>query len=331
MAFGFFSASTNGVLVYRIGGAGQVNRVTWFDRQGKALGEAGESGEYWGLSLSPDESRAAVSWLNPAQLPMPVDIWFLDFLRGTKTRFTRGEGNNQSPVWTPDGSRIIFLSNREEGIYNLFQKPVSGAKDAQVLFKSSEEKDVNSCSSDGRLLLYTAENPETKADLFLLPLEGKHRPIPFLQTEFVEFDGRFSPDMRWVAYTSDESGRNEVYVRRFSQTPGGELSADGGKWIISKEGGTGPRWRRDGRELYYRAPDGKVMAVEITPGKELQVKTVKPLFQAPVTSPKIANSYIYFYWDATSDGKRFLMPTPIAEGSPSRFHVTLNWTALLNK
>jgi eukaryotic-like serine/threonine-protein kinase len=331
MAFGFFSASTNGVLVYRSGSAGQINRITWFDRQGKALGEVGESGEYWGLSLSPDAARAAVSWLNPAQVPFSVDLWFLDFAHGTKTRFTFGEGNSQSPVWSPDGSQVIFISNREEGVYNLYQKPASGVKDAEVLLKSREGKDANCWSSDGRFLLYTTESLGKKADLWVLPLEGERKPISLLRTEFGEFDGHFSPDMHWVAYTSDESGSNEIYVRRFSQSPGGAISAEGGKWMISKGGGIGPRWRKDGKELYYRASDGKVMAVEVTPGTVFKVGTIRPLFQAPVTAPKVAASYVYFYWDATADGNRFLIPTPVAESIPSPFTVVLNWQAGLKK
>jgi len=331
MSFGFFSASANGTLVYRNGSAGQINQLTWFDRQGRALGKAGDSGEYWGLSLAPDGTRGVVSWLNPAQVPLSIDLWFLDFAHGTKTRFTFGEGNSQSPIWSPDGSHVIFISNRENGLYDLYQKPSSGVKDAEVLLKSSEEKDANDWSSDGRLLLYTSQNIKTGADLWLLPLQGERTPIPFLRTEFNEFDGHFSPDMHWVAYTSDESGGNEIYVRRFSQAPESGFSAEEGKWMISKGAGTGPRWRGDGRELYYRSPDGTVMAATISPGTAFQVRTVNPLFRASVSSPKIFGSYVYFYWDAMRDGTRFLIPTPVAENPPSPFDVVLNWTSLLRK
>ena len=331
MSFGFFSASTNGILVYRSGSAGPINQVTWFDRHGTAMGNAGEPGEYWGLSLSPDGTRGVVSWLNPAQLPLSIDLWFLDFSHGTKTRFTFGEGNSQSPIWSPDGNRVIFISNREKGLYDLYQKPSSGVKDAEVLFKSNEEKDANSLSEDGRWLLFTSQNLKTRADLWVLPLEGAHTPIPFLRTEFNEFDGHFSPDLQWVAYTSDESGSNEIYVRRFSRAAKGAVSAEEGKWMISKGGGTGPRWKGDGKELYYRSPDGTVMAAVISPGRGFQVRTINPLFQASVTSLKLFGSYVYFYWDAMRDGSRFLIPTPVAENPPSPFTVVLNWDSLLRK
>jgi eukaryotic-like serine/threonine-protein kinase len=331
MAFGFFSASTNGILVYRSGSAGQINQLTWFDRQGKVLGKAGESGEYWGLSLSPDGTRGVVSWLNPAQLPLSIDLWFLDFVHGTRTRFTFGEGNSQSPIWSPDGSRIAFISNRDKGFYNLYQKPSSGVKEAEVLLKSSAEKDANSLSTDGRLLLFTSQTLNTRADLWVLPMVGDRTPVPFLRTEFNEFDGHFSPDMHWVAYTSDESGSNEIYVRQFSEAPGGSFATEEGKWMISKGGGTGPRWRGDGKELYYRSPDGTVMAAELSSGRSFQVKMVKPLFRASVVSLKLFGSYAYFYWDAMRDGNRFLIPMPLTDITSSPFTVVVNWTSLLKK
>jgi eukaryotic-like serine/threonine-protein kinase len=331
MAFGFFSASTTGILAYRSGSAGHINQLTWFDRQGKTLGTAGDSGEYWGLSISPDGTRGAISWMNSAQIPLSIDLWIFDFAQGTKTRFTFGEGSSQSPIWSPDGSRILFISNREKGLYDLYRKPSGGVKDAEVLFRSSEEKDVNSVSSDGRLLLYTAQRMKTGADLLTVPVEGRREPVPFLCTEFNEFDGHFSPDMRWVAYTSDESGGNEIYVRRFSRTPEGALSSEEGKWMISKGGGTGPRWKADGRELYYRSPDGTVMAAVISTDPAFQIKAVNPLFRTPATSLKLFGSYVYHYWDVLRDGSRFLIPTPVEESVPSLFTVVLNWPSLVKK
>jgi hypothetical protein len=331
MAFGFFSASANGILVYRSGSAGQINQLTWFDRQGKPLGKAGEPGEYWGLSISPRGTRGIVSWLNPAQLPLSIDLWSLDFAHGTKTRFTSGKGNNQSPVWSPDGSRIIFISNREKGFYDLYQQPSGGAKDAEVLFKTSEEKDANCWSMDGRLLLFTSQNMQTRADLWALPLIGEHKAFPLLRTEFNEFDGHFSPDMRWVAYTSDESGSNEVYVRPFGRPIESASAEEEGSRMISKGGGNGPRWRQDSKELYYLSRTGTVMAAAISPGTAFQVRSVQPLFRIPSLSPKIFGSYAYFYWDVTRDGSRFLIPTPVENTPPSPFTVVLNWPFLLKK
>jgi eukaryotic-like serine/threonine-protein kinase len=329
MAFGFFSASANEILVYRSGSAGQINQLTWFDRQGKRLGKAGGSGEYWGLSLSPDGTRGIASWLNPAQLPLSIDLWFLNFANDTRTRFTSGEGNCQSPIWSPDGSRVIFISNREKGFYDLYQKPLNGVRNAELLFRSGEEKDANSWSSDSRLLMFTAQSMKTRADLWVLSLEEKRDSFLFLNTEFNEFDGHFSPDARWVAYTSDESGSNEIYVRRFAQVARGAISAEDGQWMISKGGGTGPRWSGDGKELYYRSRDGTVMVAEIASGKAFRLKGVHPLFPVAAIAPKVFGSYVYFYWDAMKDGRRFLIPTSIEDTPPSPFSVVLNWPSLL--
>jgi Tol biopolymer transport system component len=230
------------------------------------------------------------------------------------------------PVWSPDGSRIVFSAGRDG---NLYQKLASGAKDEELVLKSSGFKWPNSWSSDGRFLLYTEQNPKTKFDLWVLPLEGDRQPIPFLRTEFNEGDGHFSPDMRWVAYTSDESGSNEIYVRGFSQGSGAS-SDRGGKWQVSVGGGTGARWRKDGKELYYRAPDDKVMAVDVTAGAVFQSGTPKPLFQAPINPDEEAmGSKLFSIWDVTSDGNRFLLATPPEEKTP--FNVVLNWQAGLKK
>ena len=161
-------------------------------------------------------------------------------------------------------------------------------------------------------------------------MEGNRTPVPILRTGFSEVDGRFSPDMRWIAYASDESGRYEVYVRVFSESVGS--SETGGKWLISEGGGMGPRWRKDGKELYYRTPDGKVMAVDITPGGVFQAGLPKILFQArpePPTAWAYAN--LIPRWDVTADGSRFLMVVPGRDTAPTPFTVVLNWTSLLKK
>ena len=313
-----------GVLVYRSGGGELLSQAVWFDRQGKSLGTAGEASDHYGLALSPDGTRAAISLMGQASSSM--DLWLLDFARGTNTRFTFGQGSNVLPVWSPDGSRIIFTSSRD-GALNLYQKAASGVKDEEQLLKSSDSKYPTSWSSDGRFLLYTAVDPKTKEGLWVLPLEGDRKPMPFLRTEFNELDGRFSPDMRWVAYQSDESGNNEIYIRGFSPTSGASMDTSG-KWQVSVGGGTGPRWRRDGKELYYRAPDGKVMAVEIMARQAFQSGTPKPLFQVPLIPGRTIPISI---WDVTSDGSRFLLTTPATESSPSPFTVILNWTAILKK
>ena len=231
---------------------------------------------------------------------------------------------NGNPVWSPDGGRIIFASSRD-GISNLYSKPTSGAKNEELLLKSSEDKRPTSWSSDGRFLLYTVIDPKTKGDLWVLPLERDSKPLLFLRTEYNELDACFSPDMRWVAYTSDASGSNEIYVREFSPKSGGASSDSSGQWLISQGGGRQARWRADGKELYYRSPDDKVMAVEITAGTVFQAGTPKPLFPARFSSEP--GSAYWSYWDVKSDGNRFLININADVSSASPITVITNWTA----
>jgi len=234
---------------------------------------------------------------------------------------------NIQPVWSPDGSYIIFASSRD-GEFHLYKKLASGVKDEELLLKSNDNIVPTSWSGDGRSLLYTAVDQKMKAGLWVLPLDVNRKPMPFLRTEFNNSDGHFSPDMRWVAYQSDESGRYEIYVRGFS-TASGESSETGGKWQVSTGGGKGPRWRRDGKELYYRAPDGKVMVVEVTSGATFQSATPKALFQVPSGQGEPILSISF--WDVALDGSRFLLPTQAVEGTSTPFTVVLNWQAGLKK
>jgi Tol biopolymer transport system component len=200
-----------------------------------------------------------------------------------------------------------------------------------VLLKSSEIKIPTSCSRDGHFLLYTVADPKTKGDIWILPLDGDRKGRPLLCTEHDEIEGRFSQDMRWIAYVSDESGNHEVYVRGFSQDSGSASAEAGAGWMVSQGGGRGPRWRRDGKELYYIAPDGNVMAVEIIAGTAFRAGTPKRLFQAPSNRSIYAYAPAFYTWDVAADGKRFLMPAPVTESAPMPFNVFLNWTALLDK
>jgi eukaryotic-like serine/threonine-protein kinase len=167
-------------------------------------------------------------------------------------------------------------------------------------------------------------DPITKHDLWVLPIGGDKKPFPFLRTEFNEEDGRFSPDGHWIVYASDESGRAEIYVRPFSLNPG---AAAASKWLISQNGGVHPRWRADGKELYYLAPDGTLMAVDVGASPSLRVGVPKALFRAPLQS---AQSFESPAWDVTKDGRRFLF-TAVTKQSERAFTVVLNWTSLLMK
>jgi dipeptidyl aminopeptidase/acylaminoacyl peptidase len=318
-----FSVSATGVLAYRTGGAGGLptTQLTWFDRAGKILGTVGEPGQYNTVALSPDGTRVAVSRNDPrtagggfgAQRGN-TDIWLHEFSRGTSARLPSDPGMDWMAVWSPDGSRIIFASARD-GPMNLYQKVSSGAGNEEALLKSNEVKLSYDWSQDGRFLLYGVGLQ--KYGLWVLPLTGDdHKPTPYLQTESNASQARFSPDSRWIAYMSDESGKKEVYVRPFP-------AASGGKWMVSKGGGTQPRWRRDGKELFYISADSKLMAVEVaTASGTFQAGIPKVLFGAPIWGGGAALNVTRY--DVTADGKKFLinslpMETTSAPARPSRW------------
>jgi eukaryotic-like serine/threonine-protein kinase len=321
---GTFSASSTGVLVYRSGAVVAGLQPTWFDRQGKVTGTVGERGPDRGFALSPDATRAAV---RDAPVTASGDIWQLDFARGVRTRLTFRQSLGSYAVWSPDGSRIIFAAGNT--LDTLFEKASSGAgEEKELLKKAGEIKLPTSWSRDGRFLLYeTANAPKTGDDMWVLPLEGDRKPVLLLGTQFNEGQGSFSPDMHWVAYSSNESGRTEIYVRPFvSSSPAlGE-----GKWQVSKDGAADLTsfakiaWRADGKEIIFRAPNGSPMAVDVNgTGSAFQAGVPKQLFAAP---PGAGD------WDVTADDKRFLMGvTPGGQSADAPITVILNWQASLKK
>jgi eukaryotic-like serine/threonine-protein kinase len=310
--FGLFSASSSGVLAYQTGIGTTATQLVWFDRTGKQVGTLGDSATYADLVLSPDEKRASVSISDGQQR----DIWAYDVARGLRTRITFDPADELNSVWSPDGSRLVFNSRRK-GHLDLYQKDSSGAGTEEVLLQDNRDKSPQSWSPDGRFILYTSSDPPTGDDLFVLPLSGDRKPVPFLQTPFNEYDGQFSPDGRWVAYGSDESGKDEVYVAPF---PG-----PGGKWQISTAVGTYPRWRRDGTEIFYLAPDNKLMAAAVNgKGSKFEVGAVKPLFETRALDPT-RNSFA-----VSADGQRFLINTD-PQTSSAPITVVLNWAAGLKK
>jgi eukaryotic-like serine/threonine-protein kinase len=308
--WGSFSASVSDVLVFQQGYA-SGQQLTWREREGKELGTIGEPGDYGNVALSPDGTRAALSRRNgPAS-----NIWLLDISRNTSTRFTFALADSD-PVWSPDGTRIIFTSGRD-----LYQKPASGERDAQGLLSSSDLKYATSWSRDGRFVLYTLRAPKGKGEIWVLPLEGDKKPAPFLVTEFNAQSAHFSPDGHWVAYVSDESGRSEIYVRPFAMNSAGTGVDASGKWQISNGGGIAPRWRGDGRELYYEsiADDGRATAVEIATNPAFRAGKPQPLGLVGTSA-----------WDFAADGKRFLVAAP-KSSKPEPYTVVLNWQSALKK
>ena len=328
---GQFSVSPSGVLAFRGGKTALwLSRFSWFDRKGKQLGNAGEpeAYSYTDLALSPDGTRLAATRIDPKVAGGEGGIWLLDLIRGVSTRFTFDLAPDSAPVWSPDGTRVAFAASRAGG-NGIYQKATNGSGKEQELVRATGDLRPDDWSRDGRFLLYTHVDPRTHADLWVLPLAGDGTPsgtaTPFANTEFSEEQGRFSPDARWVAYASDESGRSEIYIQPFPAPPNG-----GSKIPISRDGGSEPRWRRDGKELFYFSPDGKLMAADVTEGLTFKASVPRTLFQVPVA--QIAHNAVsaqVFGWDVAPDGKRFLIDTATTSTEPVT--VLLNWTAALKK
>jgi len=316
--FALFSVSRTGVLVYRRG-RNDASQLTWFDRQGKQVGTLGPVANFGVPWLSPDERR--VTFTGAAPEGGNLDIWLMDLARGNPTRLTFDPSPDSNPVWSPDGSRILFTSERD-GQPNLYQSAAGGGSADELLVKSDFRKSPNDWSADGKFILYHEQNPKTGNDLWVFPLSGERKPFPFLQTPFDERQGRFSPDGRWIAYASNETGTWQVYVRRF---PG-----SGGKWQVSTNGGAQPQWRGDGRELFYLSPDRKLMAAKVsTSGPAFDVDTPRELFVLHVMSVDLPGPRNVFA--ATRDGQRFLVTSVVNAQTVSPTTVVLNWTADLKQ
>jgi hypothetical protein len=318
-----FSVSDNGTLVYAAGGANAV-QLAWWDRNGKPVGLFGPPGNYDDFRLAPDEKRIVFSLVgtnNP-------DIWVLDSARGVSSRITFDPAIDDPPLWSPDGLRIVWASNRT-GAFDLYIKSANGAGPEKLLVKMGTPAGwPEDWSQDGRFLLYQIPGAKTGQDLCVAPQpaqgeSGDLKPFAWLQTEFDERHGRFSPDGRWVAYTSNESGRDEVYVRSF---PG-----SGAKVRISAGGGVEPQWRKDGTELFYISEDRTLMAVPVklagSASEPLHVGTAKSLFSVPVVDTFIVGRS----YEASIDGQRFLLRTPAGGATAPPLTVVLNWQTQLKK
>jgi len=312
------SVSTSGILAYQGGVLTGGYHLQWFDRSGKPIGAIGEQTLYLFPRLSPDGQRIVVQINDPRTYN--ADLWIFDVARGVKTRLTFEPSIESSPVWSPEGTRIAFASNRK-GRFHMFAKASSGVGAEETLV---DEPDADtrplSWSRDGRYIAYMRRKVKgpTRGDIWILPLFGDRKPFPFMQSEFEEAAADFSPDGRFIAYGSNESGRNEVYVAPF---PGG-----GGKWQVSTAGGTAPRWRGDGLELFYLAPDNRLMSAEIRPkGTRVEIGTVRPLFQSYSGQP---GGGVY---DPSADGKRFLFIAENELSGSEPITLVVNWTADLRR
>jgi Tol biopolymer transport system component/predicted Ser/Thr protein kinase len=307
------SVSGTGVLVYQLGTPSRASRLVWLDRSGKELGTLAE-GLYYGPKLSRDGTRLAVTRWDPDTTV--GDIWLFDLARGVGSRFTFDPADDSICTWTPDGKRVIFGSSRT-GAVNLWQAAADRPGTDEPLHRSPDFEDPDDVSPDGRFVLYeTVEKSQNgRVGLFLLPLSGDARPWRFSGSALSEQAGSFSPDGRWLAFASNESGRSEVYVASF---PG-----SGGKWQISINGGGAPSWRGDGRELFFYAADGTLMSSEVAAGASFEAAPAKALFKIGlVLGPD--RQYAF-----SPDGQRVL--ANVSAGSADAFPaaVVLDWTTAL--
>jgi Tol biopolymer transport system component len=313
---GNMAASDSGALAYQAGVTG-MRQLIWADRTGKRMASVGPAGVYDRFRLAPDETRIVFDRVESSN----TDIWTLDLLRGTTSRLTLDPATDNLPIWSSDGLRVLFPSSRNGG-FDLYIKAATGVGREELWINMETANGWGTdWSRDGRFILYQRPGANTKQDLWIAPQSGDRKPFPYLQEPYSEQNGMFSPDGHWVAYMSDESGRNEVYVQAFPLS--------GEKRQISTGGGSDVSWRGDGAELFYLAADRNLMAVPVKVGRGPAGPTFEPgvpkaLF--PVPGNRVNRSY-----GAASDGRRFLLSTAAADDTAIPVTVVLNWAAILKK
>jgi Tol biopolymer transport system component len=307
-----FSVSGNGLLLYQRASQAQL---TWVDPEGKKLSTVGKPGYLSSPYLSPDGRYAVVTVLPPGQKNQK--LWLYDLNRGTASPFTFGEGADLYPAWSPDSQQVAFASTRGGNQEDIYVKPVGGGSSEQLVLGDEGNKEPDRWSADGRYILYDYTSKKTKAtDIWALPMFGDRKPFPVVRGPEIDFYGMFSPDGKWVAYESDESGRGEIYVVPF---PG-----SGGKWQISTGGGVQPLWP-PGKELFYLDVDLRVVAVEYaTQGPNFIVGKSRPLFGGRALGNMSG-------FDVNRNDKRWLMALTVGEPNASPLILTTNWTAALKK
>jgi Tol biopolymer transport system component/predicted Ser/Thr protein kinase len=305
-----FATSDNGVLVYQ-GPSPVSSQLVWFDRAGRRVATLGPEAEYSDdPRISPDESRVAIKRVDPTT--RSADIWIYDVSRNVGSRFTFDAARESDPVWSADGTRLYFSSNKA-GIGNLYTKPASGAGSEELLFESVHWKEPMDVSPDGRWLAFQLADPRTKVDIWLLSLSGDRKATPLIATPFEESEARFSPDGRFLAYSTDETGKPEVVVQPFPPT--------GEKWQVSTNGGRSPRWTTGGDELVYFEPPEMRKIVAIRRAPSFQVSAPKDLFATP--NPQGS--------DVSHESLRLLLNVRTAETAPTPMTLVLDWTASLKK
>jgi serine/threonine protein kinase len=310
-----FGASQNGLLVYRSTTALTQSQFLWFDRNGTEIGPAGKPGLYiTQFDLSPDGKRIAVSANDPGSLT--TDVWLIELERDTETRLTVDEASEPAVVWSPDGMQVGFSSTRSGNI-DIYKMNANGVGEATPMADSSDDEWLEdwSESEDGQYISYETS---TSDDLHILPLFGDRKPFTIIPSPFDQDEPHFSPDVKWLVYDSNESGTWEVYVVSFPE-------ADQ-KQKISTNGGVSPRWRGDGKEIYYLSLEGEIMAVDFKADQIIEAGKPHVLFDADLDVIPKEDQY-----DVTRDGQRFLILKPLADTAYTPITVTLNWTSLIDK
>jgi eukaryotic-like serine/threonine-protein kinase len=311
-----FSASENGRLV-----AAPVfappSRLVWFDRNGKETGSIGEPAPFGNLRLSPDGRKVAADVYDPVH--DTSDIWIYDAETGMGAKFVFGQAHETNPVWSPDGSRVVFVSDRKakSGRGDLWMKPLDGGKE-EIFTESEDARTPEDWSKDGRFISCNVIPARGKRDyeVWVVDTAEQNRVAPFATGALAAVSSRFSPDGRWIAYASNESGRFDVYVRPF---PSGA-----GTWQVSTAGGGSPVWRRDGKELFFVSLDSKIMAVSVEADSKFHAGTPVVLF--PLRASGGTANY-----DVSHDGQRFLVNSPASDIASPPIDLFVHWTALLPK
>ena len=290
--------------------------LIWVDRSGQALGTGGSSADYIHPWLSPDGRRAVVEIADPDT--QAHGVWMLDLVRGSRSQFVPGPAQSHFPVWSPDGRRILFSSDRG-GPWSLFTKPTTGAGADEELLQATTTSLAVDWSRDGRFILYLTTTPSTRSDIWALPLVPRGQPFVVANSARSERQAQLSPDGRWVAYASDSSGSEEIWVQGFPEATE--------KWPVSTAGGSQPQWRRDGRELFYISTDFKLMAVDVdTAASSFDAGAPRELFPLRLGGELSArNNYM-----PTAEGKRFLINTSYT-GLGTRVAVVLDWASAIDQ
>ena len=304
-----FSVSREGTLAYRTGE--MTDRLVWVDRSGKELETAGDPSRYGDPHLSSDGRRLAFDVVDART--GKSDVWIRDLNRSVSSRFSFSQGDAAAPTFSPDGNRIVYAVGND-----LVERTADGQGAEAPLGKFDGVTFVTDWSADGQSIAFSSQGKGTAFDIWIMPASGDRKPHPWLQTPFSELNAVFSPDGRYMAYQSNESGRQEIYVQSF---PG-----PGGKWQVSSNGGNQPHWRGDGKELFYRSPDQKIMAVDVTTGATFEAGVPKPLFSVHLDTTLARNHFL-----PSKDGQRFLLVATPARDAIAPTTVVLNWFADLGK